>query len=77
MGPRCIMAAGEAGIYIGPFNGPDGKYGGQERGKYPPSELVMNPGIKDRFNTERNLRIIRYFVARQGAFWNLAYWSSG
>ncbi len=74
---QMIMAAGDAGIYIGPFEGPNGKYGGQERGKYPPKELVMNPGIKDRFNTERNLRIIRYFVARQGAFWNLAYWSLG
>ncbi len=74
---QMIIEAGEADIYIGPFNGPDGKYGGQERKKYPPTELVMNPGIKDRFNTERNLRIIRYFVARQGAFWNLAYWSLG
>jgi len=74
---RMIMAAGEAGLYIGPFEGPCGKYGGQERGKYPPTELVMNPGIKDRFDTKRNLRVIRYFVARQGAFWNLAYWSLG
>jgi hypothetical protein len=74
---QMIEAAGDAGIYIGPFDGPHGYYGGQERGKYPPTEQVMNPGIRDRFNTKRNLRIIRYLVARQGAFWNLAYWSLG
>ena len=37
----------------------------------------MNPGIRDRFDTPRNLKVIRYVVARQGAFWNLAYWSLG
>jgi len=74
---QMILHAGENGIYIGSFEGPCGKYGGQWRGKYPPSQLVMNPGIRDRFDTQRNLRVIRYLIARQGAFWNLAYWSLG
>jgi len=74
---QMIQHAGESGIYIGSFEGPCGKYGGQWRGKYPPPQLVMNPGIRDRFDTQRNLKVIRYLVARQGAFWNLAYWSLG
>jgi len=74
---QMILHAGENGIYIGAFEGPCGKYGGQRRGKYPPTQLVMNPGIQDRFDTPRNLKVIRYLVARQGAFWNLAYWSLG
>lgn len=72
-----IRTAGLAGIYIGAFEGPCGKYGGQENGKYPPNELVFSPAMRDRFDTERNKRIIRYLIARQGAFWNLAYWSLG
>lgn len=72
-----IQAAAEQDIYIGPFQGPSGKYGGQERGKYPPAELAFFPGMRDRFNTSRNLKIIRYLIARQGAFWNIAYWSLG
>lgn len=74
---QMIQHAGENGIYIGPFEGPSGKYGGQWRGTYPPTPLVMNPTMRDRFDTPRNLRMIRYMVARQGAFWNLAYWSLG
>jgi len=71
-----IREAGDNGIYIGPFEGPSGKYGGRE-GKYPPKELAFQPKIRERFDTTRNKRFIKYFVARQGAFWNLAYWSLG
>ncbi len=65
---QMLQAAGDAGVYIGPFEGPNGKYGGQERGKYPPTELVMNPGIKDRFNTERNLQDHPLFCGAPGSF---------
>jgi len=70
------MTAGDKGIYIAPFQGPSGKYGGQD-GKYPPNELMFRPKIRDRFDSDRNKRLIKYFIARQGAFWNLAYWSLG
>ena len=69
-----IKTAGNSGIYIGPFNGPSGRYGGQQQG-WPPSEMAYFPEIQDRFDTPRNLKIIRYLVARQGAFWNLAFWN--
>ena len=72
-----VIAAGNENIYIGPFDGPCGKYGGQESGQYPPIELAFFPEMRDRYDTARNLRIIKYFVARQAAFWNLAYWSLG
>jgi len=62
-------------IYIGPFGGFEGRYGGQEEGKYPPNELVYLPGLKTYATSEENKWMIRYLVARQGAFWNLAYWS--
>jgi len=71
-----IKAAGAKGIYIGPFEGPSGKYGGQD-GKYPPKEQIFHPKIRDRFDSGRNKRFIKYFIARQGAFWNLAYWNLG
>jgi len=71
-----IKTAGEHGIYIAPFEGPSGKYGGQD-GKYQPEELVFRPKIRERFDSQRNERFIKYYVARQGAFWNLAYWSLG
>jgi len=77
MWDQMILSAGKAGIYIGSFQGPCGKYGGQERGKYPPIELAFFPGLRDRFDTELNKWQIRYFVARQGAFWNVAYWALG
>ncbi|MDX2507300.1 MAG: DUF5060 domain-containing protein, partial [Gammaproteobacteria bacterium] len=69
-----IKAAGNKNIYIGPFEGPSGKYGGQD-GKYPPDELVFQPRIRDHFDSTRNTRFIKYFIARQGAYWNLAYWN--
>jgi len=71
-----ILTAGENGIYIGPFAGAAGKYGGQD-GKYPPASLVFMPKIRERFDTTRNKRLLKYLVARQGAFWNVAYWSLG
>lgn len=71
-----IKAAGVKNIYIAPFEGPSGKYGGQD-GKYPPEELMFRPKIRERYDTDRNQRLIQYFIARQGAFWNLAYWSLG
>ena len=71
-----IKTAGEKNIYIAPFEGPSGKYGGQN-GKYPPDELMFRPKIRERFDSDRNRRLIKYFIARQGAFWNLAYWSLG
>ncbi len=72
-----IRAAGAAGIYIGSFEGPSGKYGGQEKGKYPPDELAFEPGLRDRFDSETNIHFMRYMLARQAAFWNVAYWSLG
>ncbi len=69
-----LRTAGEAGLYIAPFNGPDGFYGGR-RGKYPPVELAYEPAARGGYDTPENLRLIRYLVARQGAFWNLAYWA--
>ena len=71
-----IKTAGKKNIYISSFEGPSGKYGGQE-GKYPPDELMFRPRIRDRFDSDRNRRFTKYFIARQGAFWNLAYWSLG
>ena len=71
-----ILTAGENGIYIGPFSGAAGKYGGQD-GKYPPASLMFMPKIRERFDTPGNKRLLKYLVARQGAFWNVAYWSMG
>ena len=71
-----ILTAGENGIYIGPFSGAAGKYGGQD-GKYPPASLMFMPEIRESFDTARNKRLLKYLVARQGAFWNVAYWSMG
>jgi hypothetical protein len=71
-----IKAAGEKGIYIGSIGGPSGKYGGRD-GKYPPVSLAFQPKVRERFDTNRNKRLIKYIIARQGAFWNLAYWSLG
>ena len=71
-----IKTAMENNIYIGPFEGPSGKHGGQD-GKYPPAELAFLPRIRERFDSDRNRRLIKYFIARQGAYWNLAYWSLG
>jgi hypothetical protein len=61
-------------IYIGPFVGFTGRYGGQE-GKYPPTELVYQPRLRINATSNDNKWMIRYLVARQGAFWNLAYWA--
>ncbi|MBW7996620.1 MAG: DUF5060 domain-containing protein [Candidatus Glassbacteria bacterium] len=72
-----IRTAAAAGIYLGSFEGPCGKFGGQEKGKYPPDELVFEPRIHDRFDSETNISLMRYFLARQAAFWNVAYWSLG
>ncbi len=72
---QMIEAASEAGVYIGPFAGPAGYYGGQSFGQYPPTELAFFPEMRERFDTPRNRRLIRYLVARQGAYWNLAYWN--
>ena len=74
---RMIMAAAQKNIYIGPFQGPHGKYGGQRSGKYPPSEMSIFPALTDKYNSDINKVLIRYLIARQGAFWNLAYWSLG
>ena len=71
-----LRTAGENGIYIGPFNGPNGFYGGR-RWKYPPEELAYYPAARDGFETPQNMCLIRYLVARQGAYWNLAYWNLG
>lgn len=71
-----LRTAGSKGIYIGTFEGPSGKYGGRY-GRYPPTELVFYPGMRDRFDTERNVRFMKYYIARQGAFWNLAFWNIG
>jgi hypothetical protein len=72
-----IIAAGNAGIYIGTFDGPCGKYGGQESGQYPPIELAFFPEMRESYDSTTNKRILKYFVARQAAFWNIAYWSLG
>lgn len=73
---RMIRTAGDNGIYIGPFNGPKGFYGGR-RWKYPPVELAYYPAMREGWDAPYNLRFIRYLVARQGAFWNLAFWNLG
>jgi hypothetical protein len=62
-------------VYIGPFGGFTGRYGGQEEGKYPPTELVYGPRLRINATSNENKWMIRYLVARQGAFWNLAYWA--
>jgi hypothetical protein len=72
-----LQYAADRGIYIGAFEGPDGTYGGQEKGKYPPIELAFFPSMRDHALTTRNKRIMRYLVARQAAFWNVAFWSLG
>ncbi len=72
-----IRAAGVDGIYIGSFQGPSGKYGGRKNGKYPPAGLAFKPALRDRFDSELNLPFMRYMLARQAAFWNVAYWSLG
>ncbi|MHC4739289.1 MAG: DUF5060 domain-containing protein [Planctomycetota bacterium] len=71
---QMIQTAAENGIYIGPFNGPKGTYGGR-RGKYPPVELAYWPKISQGWDAPFNIRLIRYLVARQGAYWNLAFWN--
>ena len=69
-----LRIAGSQEVYIGPFNGPDGFYGGR-RGKYPPEEIAYEPGLREGPNTDLNRQLIHYLIARQGAYWNLAYWS--
>ncbi|HLA38840.1 MAG TPA: putative collagen-binding domain-containing protein, partial [Candidatus Glassbacteria bacterium] len=44
---------------------------------YPPAELVFAPPLRDRFDSPDNQFVIRYLIARQAAYWNLAYWSLG
>ena len=70
-----IQYFGENNIYVAPFGGPGGEYGGQHSGKYPPDELVMLPMFNESALSETNKRLIHYLIARQGAFWNLANWS--
>jgi hypothetical protein len=72
-----LAAAEAAGIYIAPFDGPSGDYGGRSGlgTVYPPEELEYLPAMNERFDSPRNLRLIRYYVARQAAFWNLAFWN--
>ena len=72
-----IQAAGDAGIYISPTNTPNGYWGGQSGlgTLYPPTELAYFPQRYHAFNTPHNLKVIKYFVARQAAFWNIANWS--
>ena len=71
-----IETAGEDGIYIGPFNGPTGFYGGR-RSKYPPVELAYYPANRNGWDTPQNIKLIRYLIARQGAYWNIAFWNLG
>ena len=72
-----LREAGEAGLYVAPFEGPAGDYGGQSGvgTVVPPPGLEYGPGLRIRFDDPRNLRVLRSFVARQGAFWNLAFWN--
>ncbi len=72
-----IQAAGDAGIYISPTNTPNGFWGGQSGlgTLYPPTELAYFPERYQPYNSHHNLRVIKYFVARQAAFWNVANWS--
>ena len=72
-----ILKAGAAGIYIAPFEGPAGDYGGQSGlgTVVPPEGMEYYPKMNIRFDHPLNLLIIKYFVARQAAFWNLAYWN--
>ena len=74
---EAIQYAGEHNIYISSFSGPHGEYGGQRRNKYPPDVLVMLPKFDESPLSETNKVLIRYLIARQGAFWNLANWSLG
>jgi hypothetical protein len=72
-----IEAAGKADLNIGCFNGPAGDYGGQsgDGTRFPPDGLEYHPALNTPFDTAQNLNVIRYLVARQAAFWNLAYWT--
>ncbi len=72
-----IQTAGNAGIYISPTNTPNGFWGGQSGigTVYPPTELAYFPERYEAYNTTHNRRVIKYFVARQAAFWNVANWS--
>lgn len=72
-----LREAGEAAVYVGPFEGPAGDYGGQSGvgTVVPPPGLEYGPPLRTRFDDPRNLRVMRTLVARQGAFWNLAYWN--
>ncbi|MFH1068367.1 MAG: DUF5060 domain-containing protein [Candidatus Glassbacteria bacterium] len=74
---KMILDAAGAGIYIAPSEGPGGRYGGQAKGNYPPDELAFYPELRDRFDSQANKNFIRYLIARQAAFWNIAYWSLG
>jgi len=72
-----LAEAGDAGLHVGPFEGPAGDYGGQsgQGTVVPPKGLEYGPRRRMSFDDPRNLRIIRYLVARQGAFGSLAYWN--
>lgn len=72
-----IEAAGEAGLYISPTNTPNGFWGGQSGTGtiYPPKELAYFPDRYHAFHSPHNIRMVRYFLARQGAYWNIAHWS--
>ena len=74
---EAIQYAGENNIYISSFSGPHGEYGGQRDGKYPPDELVFLPAFDESPTSTTNVKLMRYLIARQGAFWNLANWSLG
>ena len=74
---EAIQYAGENNIYISSFSGPHGEYGGQRDGKYPPDELVFLPAFDESRTSTTNVKLMRYLIARQGAFWNLANWSLG
>jgi hypothetical protein len=72
-----FLGAGRDGIFVAPWDGPHGFYGGRT-GKgtvYPPRPLAITNEMRDRFDSQRNLSFVRYLIGRQGAFWNLAYWS--
>ena len=71
-------AAGNMGLYIAPFRGPDGDYGGQSGvgTVVPPDGFVYLPSSDPKdYDTPRNLRVIKYYVARRAAYWNMAYWA--
>jgi hypothetical protein len=70
-----LRYAADRGIYLW-AGGFSGKYGGRD-GKYPPADLAYLPKLRERATTAANKIRMRYQVARQGAFWNIAFWGLG